>query len=111
MPNSRASAAFEPPSATRCRNSAARTGVSDGFLPLYFPSRLAIAIASRWRSRINSRSNSAYRPMYRAFWNTALRTQISGPAYGFEKKKYLAIRCGRYSTQARFRQKVCFGSG
>jgi len=31
-------------------------------------------------------------PECRAFWNTAWRIQISGLAYGFEKKKYLAIR-------------------
>ena len=37
MPNSRASAAFESPSATRRRNSAARVGDNDGFLPVYFP--------------------------------------------------------------------------
>src|ERR1700733_8968984 len=59
MPNSRASAAFESPSATRRRNSAARVGDNDGFLPVYFPSLFAIAIPSRWRSRISSLSNSA----------------------------------------------------
>jgi hypothetical protein len=37
MPNSRASAAFESPSATRHRNSAARAGVRDGFLPAVLP--------------------------------------------------------------------------
>jgi hypothetical protein len=59
MPNSRASAAFESPSATLRRNSAARVGDNDGFLPVYFPSLFAIAIPSRWRSRISSLSNSA----------------------------------------------------
>src|ERR1700730_12232467 len=38
--NSGPGAAFESPSATRRRNSAARAGVRDGFLPRYFPSRL-----------------------------------------------------------------------
>jgi hypothetical protein len=44
IPNSRASAAFELPRATRRRNSAARVGDNDGFLPVYFPSLFAIAI-------------------------------------------------------------------
>src|SRR5260370_18123422 len=52
MPNSRASAAFESQSATRRRNSAARVGDNDAFLPVYFPSLFPIAIPSPSRPHI-----------------------------------------------------------
>jgi hypothetical protein len=60
MPNSRACAAFESPSETRRRNSAARVGDNDAFLPVYFPSLFAIAIPSRWRSWIAEYDGSMF---------------------------------------------------
>lgn len=62
MANSRARAALFSPALARFRRFLARSAVSDGLRPLYLPSFFAIAIPSRWRSRIRLRSNSPKLP-------------------------------------------------